>query len=243
LFGVRHAGVTSKTADWTFNQISPIVRIEGNTRHTFSFQDESREVVQVALRSPNSRPVDADIELWIGPDWTPLKIQCHTEDGAKLPIQSLVGTRNKLSNVEIRNVGVYNFPIDATCAYAINPLAEERETIQSDVDGVYCEGGSIKMWPITTNVDQVEVLITTQGKMLNCMIEFLNGPNNVKVKYQIFTNNGELNSLFLVFDTPGVGNSLRIRNLAPVEFPCEFFVKPTKTSAKEQGMDPVIGGW
>jgi len=225
-------GVVSKTGGWEIEKISPRVRIEGQSRHTFSMQDASKEIVQVAMRSPNARPVNADVELWIGPDWTPVKVNCHSEDGSKHPLQTLIGTRNKNANVELLNTGNHAFPIDAACSYAISPLTEDRETIKEE-EGIYIEGGAIKMSPIPSNVEQLQVLIETEGKMLNAMIELLNGPNNVKVEYEIFTNNGQLNSLFVVFETPEDGNAIRIRNLAPMEFPCKFYVKPTKFGSND----------
>merc|ERR1712003_380115 len=54
----------------------------------------------------------------------------------------------------------------------------------------------------------------TEGKQLNAKIELLNGPNNVKQEYEVFTNNGELNSLFVVFDMPVEGYAIRVKNLA-----------------------------
>lgn len=225
-------GVVSKTGGWEIDKISPKVRIEGQSRHTFSMQDPSKEVVQVSMHSPNGRPITSDVDLWIGPDWTPVKVGCHTEDGSRYPLQTLVGTRNMNANVELLNTGNHAYPIDAACSYAIQPLTEERETIKS-TEGTYLEGGAIKMQPIPANVDQLQVLITTEGKMLNAMIELLNGPNNVKVEYEVFTNNGELNSLFVVFECPEDGNAIRIRNLAPLEFPCKFYVNPTKFSSAD----------
>jgi hypothetical protein len=220
-------GVVSKTDGWEITKISPRVRIEGQSRHTFSMNDASKEIVQIAMQSPNGRPVDANAELWIGPDWTPVKVACHSEDGSQYSIQTLIGTRNQSANVELFNTGNGAYPIDAACSYALPPLVEARNTITEE-EGVYIEGGAIKMSPIPSNVDQLQVLIQTEGKQLNAMIELLNGPNNVKAKYEIFTNNGQLNSLFVVFDTPADGNAIRIRNLAPMEFPCTYYVKPSK---------------
>lgn len=220
-------GVVSKTEGWEITKISPRVRIEGQSRHTFSMNDASKEIVQIAMQSPNGRPVDANAELWIGPDWTPVKVACHSEDGSKYSIQTLIGTRNQSANVELFNSGNGAYPIDAACSYALPPLVEARENIKEE-EGVYIEGGAIKMSPIPSNVEQLQVLIETEGKQLNAMIELLNGPNNVKAEYEIFTNNGQLNSLFVVFDTPADGNAIRIRNLAPLEFPCKYYVKPSK---------------
>jgi len=220
-------GVLSKTGNWEFNKISPMVRIEGQTRHTFNFNDLSRELVQVAMSSPNGRPINSVVELWIGPDWTPVSVKAHSEDGAQFPIQTLVGTRNKEANVEIRNTGQYSFPINAAASYAIAPLSESRDLIQ-DEQGIYIEGGAVKMSPVAAEVDQLQVLMTTEGKQLHAKIELLNGPNNIKQEYEVFTNNGELNALFVVFECPGAGNAIRIKNLAPMEFPLKFFAKPSK---------------
>merc|ERR1719469_1647086 len=143
LFGLS-PGVVSKTAGWEIEKISPRVRIEGQSRHTYSMQDASKEIVQIAMRSPNARPIDSETELWIGPDWTPVKLQCHSEDGSKHPIQTLLGTRNMNANVEIRNTGSHAFPIDAACSYAISPLTDDHETIKQE-ESTYVEGGAIKM--------------------------------------------------------------------------------------------------
>merc|ERR1719162_1589859 len=98
-------GVTSKTADWEINKISPNQRIQGNTRHTWSMTDSAKEIVQVCIQS-SGRPLNNDIQLWIGPDWTPVTIKCHSEDGKKYHLQTLVGTRNQGANLEIRNTGL-----------------------------------------------------------------------------------------------------------------------------------------
>ena len=65
----------------------------------------------------------------------------------------------------------------------------------------------------------------TDGKQLNAKIELFSGPNNLKQTFECFTNNGELNSLCVCFNTPDAGNTVRIINLAPVEFPCYIHLK------------------
>ena len=231
----------SKTDGWELRDISPVARVLGQSRHTFSMQDASKEVVQLAMHSPNGRPVDSDIELWIGPDWTPAKINCHTEDGVKYPIQTLIGTRNKTANIELMNIGPEAMPIDAACSYAIEPLASERESMAEEEEGIYVEGGSVKTQPIPAEVDQVQVLLVTEGKTLDAHIELLNGPNNAKVQYKIFTNNGELNSLFVVFECPQDANAIRVRNLSTQEFPCRFYVRASVIG--EEDLGPSMSTW
>jgi hypothetical protein len=228
----RSPGVTSKTADWDIKDISPNVNIQGNTRHTWNMADNSKEIVQIALHS-TGRPLNADIQLWIGPDWTPVTVHAHSEDGKDYPIQTLVGTRNKAANLEVMNTGPYTMPIKAAVSYAIDPLASARDKVADEVEGKYMEGGSVFHLSFAPEIDQLQVLLKTEGKQLNAKVELLNGPNNVKQEYEIFTNNGELNSLFCVFDTPGEGNAIRVKNLAPLEYPCEVYTKASKVGKSQ----------
>ena len=62
-------------------------------------------------------------------------------------------------------------------------------------------------------------MLHTDGRQLNAKIELLNAPNNPKQVYEVFTNNGDLNRLVVCFDIPEAGNTIRIINLATVEFP------------------------
>lgn len=224
----KSPGYTSKTSGWDIGQVSPIVNIQGETRHTWNFNDATREMTQVVLQSTSGRPVNADIQLWVGPDWTPVTVKCHSEDGKEYPVQTMVGTRNKVANLEIMNTGPYTMPIKAAASYAIEPLAGARERVATEAEGRYMEGGSIYHHSFAPEIEQLSVLLKTEGKQLNAKIELLNGPNNVKLEYEIFTNNGNLNSLFIVFDTPKEGNSIRVKNLATMEYPCEVFFHPVK---------------
>merc|ERR1712123_315189 len=151
-------GLTVMESKWDMKEITPdgklVQRVEGNTRKTWSFNNLAKDRVQVALTS-EGRPVNADIQLWLGPDWTPFSLKAYSEDGKLRP---------------------------------------------------ECE--------------QLEVVLNTDGKQLNARIELLNAPNNPKQTFEVFTNNGELNSLCVCFNTIDPGNTVRIVNLAPVEFPC-----------------------
>merc|ERR1712003_223435 len=217
----------SQTSEWNLNGIGPKVNIQGQTRHTYNFDDNSKELVQVAVHS-NGRPIQASLDLWIGPDWTPVSIKAHSEDGRMYPIQTLIGTRNQAANVEVKNNGPYTMPIQAAAAYAVSPLANDVDTITMQTQGTYMEGGSVEHMSFPAEVQQLQVLLKTEGKQLNAKIELLNGPNNVKQEYEIFTNNGELNSLFVVFDMPQEGYAIRVKNLAPLEFPCELYTKASR---------------
>merc|ERR1712083_626955 len=175
--------------------------------------------VQVAVNS-EGRPVNADIQLWLGPDWTPFTIKAYSEDGKLRPIQTLVGTRNKAAMIEVRNNGEYEFPIKAASNYAKGAMALLPQEIATLPPGERVDGGALRSFPLDPSAQQLELVLNTDGKQLNARVELLNAPNNPKQTFEVFTNNGQLNSLCVCFNTPDAGNTVRIVNMAPVEFPC-----------------------
>merc|ERR1719487_1638862 len=208
---------------WSMGEITPdgslAQRVEGKSRKTWKFNDLSKDRVQCAVNS-EGRPVDADIDLWIGPDWTPFKLKAYTEDGKARPIQTLVGTRNKSAMIEVMNVGEYEFPFKAASNYAKGTMATAPSTIAATTEGERVDGGALRSYPVSESAEMMEVVLKTDGRQLNARIEVLNAPNNPKQTFEVFTNNGELNALCVCFNTPDAGNTVRIVNLAPVEFPC-----------------------
>jgi len=219
--------MAAATADWSMQEITPdgslVQRVEGKTRKTWKFNDLTKDRVQVALTS-EGRPVNSDIQLWLGPDWTPFTMKAYSEDGKLRPIQTLVGTRNKAAMIEVRNNGEYEFPIKAASNYAKGAMATVPQEIPATTAGERVDGGALRSYPLDPSTEQLEVVIKTDGKQLNARIELLNAPNNPKQTFEIFTNNGELNSLCVCFQCPDPGNTVRIVNLAPVEFPCNIFL-------------------
>ena len=210
---------------WAIGDISPdgklTQRVEGQTRKTWAFNDFSKDRVQVALTS-EGRPVTADIQLWIGPDWTPFSMKAYSEDGKLRPIQTLIGTRNKAAMIEVRNNGEYEFPFSAASNYAQGAMVNKPATIpvEATTSSERVDGGALRSYPIDASVKQLEVVLKTDGKQLNARIELLNAPNNPKQTFECFTNNGELNSLCVCFNIPDEYTTVRVINLAPVEFPC-----------------------
>jgi len=217
--GLGGTGLSTPSSDWDLNAISAqggnVERIEGQTRKTWSFPDISKDRALVAVGS-EGRPVHADIDLWIGPDWTPFKLNAYSEDGKLRPIQTLVGTRNKPANIDIVNTGPYEMAINAGAVYATGAMTEVAQRPKGQI----CQGSSIRSYEIAPSTKQLEVCLRTDGKQLNAKVELLNSPNNPKQTYEVFTNNGELSSLCMCFNTPDVGTTVRVHNLATVEFPC-----------------------
>lgn len=66
---------------------------------TWDFRDTKQEEVQLAITSSTGRPVKSNVDLWIGPDWTPFTMKAYSEDGGIRPIQCILGTRGKVAQV------------------------------------------------------------------------------------------------------------------------------------------------
>lgn len=216
------------SSGWDITDITPdgslAQRVEGKTRKTWQFNDLSKDRVSVAVTS-EGRPVNADIELWLGPDWTPFTLKAYSEDGKLRPIQTLVGTRNKAAMIEVRNVGEYEFPFKAASNYAQGAMVDVPKSIPASNPGERIDGGALRSFPLSAETEELEVVLNTDGKQLNARIELLNAPNNPKQTFEVFTNNGELNSLCVCFKCPDAGNTVRVVNLATVEFPCYAHLK------------------
>src|SRR6056300_830733 len=121
----KTTALNSMATEWDVAAIGRSVRIEGSSREHWEFPDPNQEIVQVGVDS-NGRPVETLIELWIGPDWTPMKVKAYTEDGMMRPIQTLIGTRNKAAAIDINNTGPGDFPLNAAAAYAKPSLVQHR---------------------------------------------------------------------------------------------------------------------
>merc|ERR1719161_2950873 len=225
-FGMQPAPLASP---WDIKEVSRdgklMQRVEGTSRKTWKFNDLSKDRVQVALSS-EGRPINSDIQLWLGPDWTPFKMTAYSEDGRIRLVQTIVGTRNKEAMIEVRNIGEFEFPFSAASNYAQGSMATLPLEIPANTAGECVDGGAIRSFLLDPATEQVEVVLKTDGRQLNARIELLNAPNNAKQTYECFTNNGELNSLCVAFNSPDAGNTIRIINLAPVEFPCYIHLRP-----------------
>merc|ERR1719174_1861342 len=128
------------------------------------------------LTTPHSRcaftprcPLDADVELWHGPDNTPFKMRVYSENGGMRPFSAVVETPRGPNTVAIRNIGQMEFPISADVVHdqVDQPSAEALSS------STIVQGGALRTFPFDPSVDSVEVLLTTDGRPLNARIELL----------------------------------------------------------------------
>ncbi|KAL7550201.1 hypothetical protein ACHAWF_013439 [Thalassiosira exigua] len=237
----RSRGIAPRPSE-IWDSSSPVI-VQGGSLRTWSFSNPRIDAVQVLLKS-QGRPIDADVELWQGPDNAPHKMRVYLEDGALRTFSAVVGTPRGPNTVSVRNIGQLEFPLDAIVrpdiadglAVSIASVARRSEIIQ---------GGSVRTYPFNPSVDSVALILKTDGRPLNARIELLQGPNNNKQVVELYTEDGLERPFFAIIETPGAGNVVRIVNSAPLEFPLYASVDVYMTSEFDPRSDEgyVIGQW
>ena len=212
------------------------ILVQGGSLRTWSYRSPAVEQVQVVL-STEGRPLDADIELWHGPDNTPCKMRVYVENGQLRPFSAVIETPRGPNTVAIRNIGQIEFPIAADVV-AQNVDQPSAECLSSSAT---VQGGALRTYPFNPAVDSVQVLLKTDGRPLNARIELLQGPNNNKQVIELYTEDGCDRPFFCILETPGSGNVVRIVNTAPVEFPMTASVVPDSIN-QEMNSNAVLGG-
>eukprot|EP00322_Chrysochromulina_rotalis_P007687 CAMPEP_0115845260 /NCGR_PEP_ID=MMETSP0287-20121206/9262_1 /TAXON_ID=412157 /ORGANISM="Chrysochromulina rotalis, Strain UIO044" /LENGTH=277 /DNA_ID=CAMNT_0003299031 /DNA_START=19 /DNA_END=852 /DNA_ORIENTATION=- len=215
------------------------ILVQGGSLRTWSYRSPNVEQVQVVL-STEGRPLDADIELWHGPDNTPCKMRVYVENGQLRPFSAVIETPRGPNTIAIRNIGQMEFPIaaDVIADQCDQPSPECISTSMT------VQGGALRTYPFDPSVDSVQVLLKTDGRPLNARLELLQGPNNNKQVIELYTEDGLDRPFFCILETPGSGNVVRVVNTSPVEFPMTASVVPDAINqdAGRMGGGVVIGG-
>jgi hypothetical protein len=218
-------------------------KVQGGTLKTWNFNSPSVEAVHVGLKT-NGRPLDADIELWQGPDNTPVKMRVYGEDGYKRPFTAMIATPRAGATISLRNIGHMEFPLDANVIPDTPDLAAMTDTdALQQSESLIIQGGALRTYPFDTMVKSIQILLNTDGRPLNARIELLQGPNNVKQVVELYTEDGLERPFFMVMESPGSGNVVRIVNTATVEFPLSARVEEYAIDDSYDEFEPVMGGW
>jgi hypothetical protein len=235
LKGTKTADASIAASIW---KTTPPMLLQGGSLRTWSETTGSVERVQVSMMT-EGRPLNANVELWHGPDNTPLKMEIYSEDGGLRPFNAVIETPTGQNTIAIRNTGEMEFPLVACVGTDIEDVAQNLVDMGSLKT---IQGGAIHTYPFDHSIGSVQILLMTGGRPLNARIELLQGPNNDKQVIDIYTEDGMLRPFFAVIDTPGTGNVVRIVNTATVEFPMTCSVRPY--TVDESGSDEDVGrGW
>jgi len=218
-----------------------IVPVQGGSLRTCTFS-EYVEKVQVFLKT-TGRPLNANVELWQGPDNCPQRMQVYLEDGNIRPLRATLLSPGSSNSVAIRNTGQLEFPISA--AVQSDSMDDPMQSLVNSSPPRTVQGGAVYTTPFSPAVQSVQVMLRTDGRPLNARVELLQGPNNNKQVMEVYSEDGDLRPLYAIIDTPGVGNVVRIVNTATVEFPLFATLEPyiVDDSMMGMGMDGPDLSW
>lgn len=231
---------TPKTTSEIFDEIAPVT-VQGGSLRTCSF-DESVSRVSVYLKT-EGRPLNANVELWQGPDNSPQKMSVYLEDGSLRPFRCTIESPGSSNAVAIRNTGQMEFPLTAGLDVDMSGSSEgPGDVLIANSEYRTVQGGAVYTTPFPPSVQSVQVMLKSDGRPLNARVELLQGPNNNKQVMEIYTEDGSERPFYVIIDTPGSGNVVRIVNTATVEFPLTASVEPYIVDEGVMGNDSSPGG-
>jgi hypothetical protein len=231
--------------------------VQGGARRTWSKRSQYPGESEVFMNT-DGRPLEANIELWQGPGYTPRKMRVYSDDGYLRPFRSLETPHSSNGHsYSIRNRGPLEFPMAASVRQlsgyggphrggygSVSPSGYPGVgAIQQSggIPSVTVQGGAIRSFPFGPEVESVEVILSTEGRNLQARIELLQGPDNVKQSIDLEEDDGYNRPFVCTFETPGYGHVVRIVNNGPIEFPLTASVIP-RTFARPGYDDRVVLG-
>jgi len=205
-----------KPTNEVFENCSP-VKVQGGSLRTCSF-DEAVNRVSVVLKT-TGRPLNANVDLWQGPDNSPQKMSVYLEDGELRPFRAIIESPGSSNAIAIRNTGQMEFPLTAGLECDMTASNAPAEVLFANSKSRIVQGGAVFTTPFPPSVQSVQIALRTDGRPLNSRVELLQGPNNNKQVMEIYTEDGEERPFYAIIETSGTGNVVRIVNTATVEFP------------------------
>jgi hypothetical protein len=191
------------------------------------------------------RPLKAKVEMWLGPNRRTHQMIMDLQDGSVTPFRALLKFKQGPQVLKISTDGNAEYPIDvavrAVTAADNGAMAKVTEGLWNDHDPVTIQGGNteggegaVRSFPIDDNVESIQLLLWSGQvgrKSTKAKIEVLQGPNNVKQKYDLHLSGGS-QPYHVVLATPGEGAVVRIRQKNFLEFPTKALILPYEMMAE-----------
>lgn len=203
------------------------IRVQGDTLRTCSM-DESAERVEVLMKT-GGRPLHANVELWQGHCNDPQRMKVYLEDGDERTFRAVMETPGSSNSISIRNIAPAEYPLSAGVEAdfgGVESAGSPADVVKAMSSPRIVQGGAVYTLPFSPAVDAIQVVLDTDGRPMNAKIELLQGPNNVKQSMEIYAEDGNLRPLYVIMDSPGQGNQIRIVNTATIEYPLTAYIEP-----------------
>lgn len=197
----------------------PPVMLYGESRETWSFNDQSVEGVQIVLKN-EGYPVHAELDVWEGPYYTPQRMEMYSENGQLYPFCAIVETPNGQ-----HAIGISNNAKLMDRGQLVDPLiagvkADNSVGPTADTKPDFIEGGGVQLFTFPSSVSSVRILLQTEGFPMDARVELLQGDNQeVKQVVNVFSEDGMKNPLFTMMSTPGKKSVIRVQNKGSPHFP------------------------
>eukprot|EP00565_Helicotheca_tamesis_P001317 CAMPEP_0185728816 /NCGR_PEP_ID=MMETSP1171-20130828/4214_1 /TAXON_ID=374046 /ORGANISM="Helicotheca tamensis, Strain CCMP826" /LENGTH=280 /DNA_ID=CAMNT_0028397563 /DNA_START=52 /DNA_END=894 /DNA_ORIENTATION=+ len=216
---------------------SSSITVQGTTLRTCSLP-VSVDKAQLMLKS-EGRPLTSRVDLYHGPDYIPWKCGVYTENGLTRPVNLVVPTPLTGNTLAMQNTGFSEFPFYA-CAKvdAGSPRLDNFvKKLTDEGSAKLVQGGAVSTTPFDHSVESVQILLKSDTRHLKARIELLNGPNNLKQSFEVYSSNGYKRPFMAVINTPGDGNVIRIVNTATLEYPLTATVEPYVVASADEAAE------
>jgi hypothetical protein len=205
--------------------------LQGNSRRTWSnsgYDSYGGTKDTVVQMDSQGRPVRASVEVWEGPNYTPLKVNLYSEDGNRRPFQTLVEAPRdgRPHAVTVNNKGPQEMPLNArvTSSYHNDPNSYYNYGPPVDIRRIKVDGNALKTVTLPYNIQNVKLSLRSQGGPIKATVELWEGPGAAKQVAEVDSQDGLNKPFSAMIDTSG-GTTVAVRNTGPVEFPIEMFVE------------------
>eukprot|EP00977_Amphora_coffeiformis_P019842 scaffold7495_cov158-Amphora_coffeaeformis.AAC.2 len=206
--------------------------VSGNAREYFP-TDAMAPATEISLQSTDGRPLEADVEVFDGPDNTPVRFKVYSENGRTTPVRAIVGmysnswdTRRD-PTVSVRNTGTLEFPLLAR----VLPTDANRPTVPRHGNAAAeIHGDSLRTWTLDPGYRSygsaaVVTLSSPNGTPVQADVQLWGVSNRVLQKIRIHQQDGLQYPTSIVVDT-SLASVIAVKNIGPMTFPIRATVEP-----------------